>query len=78
MTTDSPEVPEKLYMISADIGMKTTMFMLTSDRLDDADVEYILTAAIGKKLKKLKEAWNCVDFVQGCIFSSQFFKRFLF
>ena len=27
---------------------------------------------------KLKETWSGVDLAQGCVFSSPFFKRFLF
>ncbi len=45
MTEKLPKVganaPEKLYMIRADVGIKSDMFMLTSCKLDNEDIEYI-------------------------------------
>ncbi len=64
MTDD--KVPKKLYMIRTDIGIKSAMFMLTSDRLDDTDLEYTLTSSVYKRLeaaRKLHEKWKDKDHI---------------
>ena len=45
------KVPDKLYMIRADVGMETTIFMLSSEKIDDKDIEFIPA----ESLKELRE-----------------------
>ncbi len=47
---DEGTVPEKLYMIRADVGMKSNMFMLTADKFDNKDIEYILKDIADKRV----------------------------
>ncbi len=45
--------PDKLYMIKADVDIETTMFMLTSERIDNKDIEYILKSIFDKEADAL-------------------------
>jgi hypothetical protein len=47
--------PDRLYMLRADVGIKVTIFMVTSRKFEGMDIEYISA----ELLEPLKKVWQC-------------------